>query len=84
MKFKGHILLFTSKCLYQHIAYRYVLATVQHTHHEEQNVRFTKNCKNLLWHDVLYSEINKAQWSKPKTSCRSCEDFLNTSFFIWL
>ena len=24
--------------------------------------------------------MNKAQWSKPKTSCRSCEDFSNTPF----
>lgn len=80
MKFKVHILLLTSKCLYQHITYHYVLATVQHTHHEEQKLRSTKNYKNLSWHDILYSEINKAQWSKLKTSCRSCEDFSNTPF----
>ena len=49
---------FTSKCLYQHIAYHYVLGTVKHTHHAEQNFRSTKNYKITDWHDRLYSEIN--------------------------
>lgn len=71
---------FTSKCLYQHIAYHYVLETVKHTHHAEQNFRSAKNYNITDWHDGLYSEISKSEWSNGKTSCRFCEDFSNTSF----
>lgn len=71
---------FTSKCLYQHIAYHYILGTVKHTHHAKQNFRSTKNYKITDWHDRLFSEINTVQWSKPKTSCRFCGDFSSTSF----
>ena len=78
--FLSRLYFFTSKCLYQHIAYHYVLETDKHTHHAEQNFRSTKNYNITDWHDGLYSEINKSEWSNGKTSCRFCEDFSNTSF----
>ena len=71
---------FTSKCLYQLIAYHYVPGTVKHTRYAEQNFRSTKNYKITDWHYRLYSEINKSEWSKPKPSCRFCGDFSDTDF----